>query len=99
MTALEKIGIEKFNEILNLYFQHNPNCVQYLGDLDIEDFYFKDKQFMVSIFGLDCTADKLTMIAFKSAKDTNDQDYLQTLIHLSGFLETLNVHCKKYKNK
>lgn len=99
MTALEKIGIEKFNEIVALYLQHNPNYIKYLGDLDIEDFYFKDKQFMVNIFGLDCTADKLTMIAFKSAKDTNNQDYLQSLMSLSGFLETLNVNCKKYKKK
>ena len=99
MTALEKIGIEKFNEMVALYLEHNPSCLNYIVELDIKYFYFKNKEFVFKTPENKLTSDELVGIAFSMAKDGKSKDSIQTLIHLSGFLETLNVNCKKYKKK
>jgi hypothetical protein len=96
MTALEKIGIEKFNETVELFFKHNPDSLNYIGELSIEYFYFKkSKGFLFKTNERTLSSDELIAIAFSMGKDGKSKDFIQKVIYMSGFLETLNVNCKK----
>ena len=91
MTALEKIGQEKFDYLKSEYFRLNPKMQKVLGDVEIESVIW-DKEFKILIADEQVTSDEFTKMWYMMSNKGKKSDLGKVYQGLSTFLHTLNAN-------